>query len=904
MARVWYYQVSEQEYLPYPDEACRDLEDQYQRWENQQGPAQVEMRSGKYTYRIDFQMMHQENLATRKIRRLDRRQNVAVVEMQGQIASKSKEIANLRAQLSRFEGEGRHSREQLQATVDDLHARCQQQAAAIGELRAASLRKSQEVNELKAQATAKQREAENHAAERKRTSEQLQFQERRVVQLVEKNQIALASQLAAESQVTRLTRQLEEKNASLAEAEQLKNTCTSQWQFQNHLQIWQPYDPESNARLIRLYREWLQAGRPGEDYEISDRYVINFSDSKQTNLRSEKDRPIRLVQTSVAPESTNAQEEEKCITGLVSRLSTEITQLQQQIAAKQQQLETSERQVRNLTNKADLETQRLKDELRADQTERSQAEKEQATLKRQWQQQMVDAKLECEKLRKQTLASEAELKKVRDAEGIHEQRKEQELQAVRAQCDKMLADASRELAELREQQKAAEVELKKSREAETVRLQELRRSYETEMSSLQVRISDRKAELDDMSQKKADAEENQKEAGEVLAGLWRECQKMTADKEELGKHLDTQREEAARLSAEKESAEKSLKQLDCKEKDLTARSKYISQREKEVKGRENALQKAVVQSLSSQALRFIVDADLMKMPALDDKELRKVGTNRDLLCAYGQQMHASSAMAAKLFESSLGTELIDLLTNLPDAKNYAPLSQRDLDPMSADFKFIETVFQGSLRSHRLHYDSEEWCDPPKLEVVRISTVPFSAELLKKYMTDRERISKRDLPSVPAPMHECIRPVISTRNANEYFLFHGCPWSAAEKITTEGFDWKHRGENKGAMFGQGTYFAPYASKCDFYADPGKDGTKTMFFARVMLGASVPRWRKCTDVKTVGPEFDSICALAKEHQGSVDFPEMVIFSKYQALPCYKIEYKHGGSCACNLCRRSMP
>ena len=154
--------------------------------------------------------------------------------------------------------------------------------------------------------------------------------------------------------------------------------------------------------------------------------------------------------------------------------------------------------------------------------------------------------------------------------------------------------------------------------------------------------------------------------------------------------------------------------------------------------------------------------------------------------------------------------------------------------------------------------------------------------------------------------------VAWKDSEEVLLFHGAPWKAVDGICESGFDLQYRGTNKGGtMFGRGMYFAPCASKCDLYADDNERGERCIFLARVLLRASLPRWRRCggvrrskmhpliTNIAGQEWEFDSVCAVPREFGGAVDHPEVCVFHNSAALPCVKIIYKHMSSCHCHHC-----
>lgn len=174
----------------------------------------------------------------------------------------------------------------------------------------------------------------------------------------------------------------------------------------------------------------------------------------------------------------------------------------------------------------------------------------------------------------------------------------------------------------------------------------------------------------------------------------------------------------------------------------------------------------------------------------------------------------------------------------------------------------------------LSYRSEDWAQGPELEVHDIFMLPIPDSLLRRYDSERERLDKREaLAEVPVPSPGLMRP-ISGRDQNEVFPFHGTPLETIEPICKDGFDCKHAGRQTGSMFGRGFYFAPNASKCDQCSTMDENGRKRMILVRVWLGACLPKWRQCGDIETLG-KFDSIVAVPKACEGSVDFREFCIY-----------------------------
>merc|ERR1712032_284795 len=102
-----------------------------------------------------------------------------------------------------------------------------------------------------------------------------------------------------------------------------------------------------------------------------------------------------------------------------------------------------------------------------------------------------------------------------------------------------------------------------------------------------------------------------------------------------------------------------------------------------------------------------------------------------------------------------------------------------------------------------------------------------------------------------------------------------------------------------MFGVGCYFATHASKSDFYAKKSGQGTQCMILALVSLGNPYMTKVAMASALRAPDGFDSVVALSKDNGGAVDYPEYVVFKGTQALPKYRVYYRHLTECKCNLC-----
>ena len=188
----------------------------------------------------------------------------------------------------------------------------------------------------------------------------------------------------------------------------------------------------------------------------------------------------------------------------------------------------------------------------------------------------------------------------------------------------------------------------------------------------------------------------------------------------------------------------------------------------------------------------------------------------------------------------------------------------------------------------------------------------SPALLDSYISQRALVQQRR-PTVTPVKDAVVRAggVAVTRpfstvaavdpRLNEALLFHGAPPNCLDQIVAEGFDPQRGGENAGAMYGIGTYFAHNVSKCDVYSKASGNLVKEVLLSRVLLGEAFLAERALGNAIKRPPDgFDSVVALARSEGGQVDHREYVIFNPSRACPMFRIKYKHLADCQCHQCQ----
>lgn len=267
------------------------------------------------------------------------------------------------------------------------------------------------------------------------------------------------------------------------------------------------------------------------------------------------------------------------------------------------------------------------------------------------------------------------------------------------------------------------------------------------------------------------------------------------------------------------------------------------------------------------------------------------------------QLKAKFADAAKDLEKRFDDEVHARLSLLPVEPSEAGGSS--LDQSSGTFRFLESLVVRSVTQHRAAPGSDDWREPPRLEVVSIRDI-CASDPLEAYATSRKTLSRQH-PEGCRPLPTMSAPKILGSRLNEYLLFHGAPANSISQIIRSGFD-AQRGGERGVgqtyqpMFGVGTYFADLSSKSDAYATPAADGSRTLIVARVLLGNAHIARESMRNQERAPDGYHSICGVKRvDEGGALDHREYVIFKDPQALPLFAVHYRHHSECKCATCTR---
>lgn len=260
--------------------------------------------------------------------------------------------------------------------------------------------------------------------------------------------------------------------------------------------------------------------------------------------------------------------------------------------------------------------------------------------------------------------------------------------------------------------------------------------------------------------------------------------------------------------------------------------------------------------------------------------------------------------------SALDAMVLQCLSHLPRKNSYTRYGLSELDKASPIFEFLKSKILASLVQHRRSYGDTHWCPAPQIEVQRIERV-FNPRLLDEYAVAQNRVmglSRNGATKNVSMDHGIVLDPAYGVNLNEALLFHGA--KDHDLICRAGFDPRRGGQTAGRMFGAGSYFGENFSKADQYAGEEpfvrNKGTMCVLIARVLLGeshatkAAAPDWAM-PPLRDPDNPYDSVWAMKRAEGGCVDFREYIVYCGGQALPYFRVWYRHSEACDCSRCSR---
>jgi hypothetical protein len=291
---------------------------------------------------------------------------------------------------------------------------------------------------------------------------------------------------------------------------------------------------------------------------------------------------------------------------------------------------------------------------------------------------------------------------------------------------------------------------------------------------------------------------------------------------------------------------------------------------------------------------------LRKDPALRDEAFRKV----------------TAEERAGRFDSARRTASLDgawrEISILPAVTQYDRYSCVALDLADPVAELLGAMLCGTVRAHRGLPPARGGTGThvrraPEFEIVAIERI-CNLRLRTQYVALRDSIrGKHDNQAVPQLFEVTdfgdveFKHFQSINNSlfNERFLFHGAPMERVEEICKGGLDHRRAGTNAGALFGIGTYLAEDASKSDIYAKPDSSGLRCILVCRTCLGNTCYMNGPDQSLTMPPKNGDSVTALRQDEGGCLEHREYIVYDRAQAVPEFRVFYRHAARCQCCKC-----
>ncbi|CAE7828606.1 Tnks [Symbiodinium sp. CCMP2592] len=407
-----------------------------------------------------------------------------------------------------------------------------------------------------------------------------------------------------------------------------------------------------------------------------------------------------------------------------------------------------------------------------------------------------------------------------------------------------------------------------------------------------------------------------------------------ADQEQirrLSKQLSEQQSLSQALSENRAVDNSKIKHLCeqlCKQRALAERLSKQKAEELRCLSQHLSEEQAQCQQLSEQKAEYQeqnrrLSQQLSKQQLLSQQLSEEKAAEQEQVRILAQQLSERKAVEQQHLRSLRQQLTIQLLSRLPDVDTASPAGcgLYHWDVPALMHSALCSVFVASMTRHRESLQSDQFCDPPQVEITRIREImnPYIQGL---YRHAREGLA-RSRPAGCEPPHgiSAFMCDYGHVNLNEYLLFHGCPSGAVDSILEKGLDPQRGGEAAGNMFGTGAYFAENASKSDFYTTCSEcssckdckhpQAERCILVVRVLLGETkvvtaqvrkdyAEKKKDFRSWKRAPEGCDSVTAENLQNGGVVDHREFVVYKEQQSLVRWLIYYRHKSDCECHNCK----
>eukprot|EP00930_Biecheleria_cincta_P017215 TRINITY_DN13753_c0_g1_i1.p1 TRINITY_DN13753_c0_g1~~TRINITY_DN13753_c0_g1_i1.p1 ORF type:complete len:1005 (+),score=127.51 TRINITY_DN13753_c0_g1_i1:23-3016(+) len=208
---------------------------------------------------------------------------------------------------------------------------------------------------------------------------------------------------------------------------------------------------------------------------------------------------------------------------------------------------------------------------------------------------------------------------------------------------------------------------------------------------------------------------------------------------------------------------------------------------------------------------------------------------------------------------------------------FLKLQQHHLQPGSKLYLWVKSYFLEAMEARQVSIE-----EAPRQ--VAVEHYPLFAIQRIVFINNPQLLRLYRAQQLLYQTYKC-RPMVGVRartpkrphDGNEFFLWHACSDAAASNICQQGFE---------SQPGRHVRFAESAISADVRAKQNASGVRCQVLARVLVGKAKRISRKRS-------------AVASVTAGCGD--DFIINHQYEALPLFRVYYKHARTCACNCCRK---
>lgn len=270
-------------------------------------------------------------------------------------------------------------------------------------------------------------------------------------------------------------------------------------------------------------------------------------------------------------------------------------------------------------------------------------------------------------------------------------------------------------------------------------------------------------------------------------------------------------------------------------------------------------------------------AKLPSAPKKKEEEERLVQTILCMLAECGANLNLKNKQGKTPLDLCKTPELVQKLKGISDRVRGGGKTADDIPPHWTPMGDQELLVQDLLPSDALTMEEYKSVSHKFLKTMSNVEIVSIKRVQNRALWDAYNVHKKNF-----------ERKYGLGCAQELSLFHGTPAVAVNPIQLQNIDPLLAGNNVGAIWGKGAYFATDAKTSDNYAQANDDGHRFMFMARVLVGRYGQGAQGMQRPPLVGGAnsmelFDSVV-------DNLDHPRIyVVFRNQQIYPEFLIQYE---------------